>query len=173
MGNTVSELHEKFHWARLIRNCSNGRHTLVCIYASICRKSAVYKDWKTNKNGLHFFSGFLENQSWGMLIVRKLHVKFHRATLIRRRFKLQGIKIPTKKHKQPKIVFMEWFWHIAKSRKNESFFGNAVFGKVFAGYHDFSSVLNKGRQNYDLNTFKPHLRTRCPKIMISILLKLI
>ena len=51
-------------------------------------------------------------------VVRKLYKKLHQAILIRKCFKIGGTKSFMKKQK---ILFLERFWHISKSRKNLSF----------------------------------------------------
>ena len=56
-------------------------------------------------------------------VVRKLHTKFHRASLIRRRFKIQETRSLTIKQK---ILFLERFY-IFQSRVT---FTNTVFGNI-------------------------------------------
>ena len=72
---------------------------------------------------IKYLSLFLGN------VVRKLYANFHRASLIRKCDKIGGKESLPKKQK---ILFLERFCHISKSRKNLSFFliSKCGFGKA-------------------------------------------
>jgi len=77
-----------------------------------------HNDSETKKIGIKnlFFLEFLEKQSWGMNVVRKLHAMSYRASSIRKRFKIGGFKTPIK------VFLNQLFWHSSKLHINLSFF---------------------------------------------------
>ena len=85
-------------------------------YAHMSKTGYVHKHSKTKKISLKYYF-FLVSKKKTVLgnVVWKFHAKFHLASLIKKRFQIEGTKSLTKK---PKILFMERYWHISKPRKN-------------------------------------------------------
>ena len=98
MGKTVNNLHMKFPRASLIKNVQIvgiTRYPNKIKKIEISRKSIIGN------------------------VARKMHAKFHRASLIRKCFQIKGTKSLTKKQN---LLFLERFWYISKSRKNQKLF---------------------------------------------------
>ena len=69
-----------------------------------------------------------------------IHAQFHRASLIRKRFKIGGTKSLTMKQR---MLFLEQFWHILKSRESLSF---SNFEMRFSTTHAVESVIHSGKE---------------------------
>ena len=107
------------HPGHRVVNLSSYALTNAENYTSICRKTVSPLGFKNHENRpKKMFIGGFSKISLGN-VVRKLPAKFHWASLIRKcYFKIGGTKSLSK---QQKILILETFWHISKSRKTTSF----------------------------------------------------
>ena len=145
MGNNLSLLHRKVSMSKLDDKALKwsaypGIHTPV--YQKTAKSIRIQKLRKSPYK--HFFSGFFRKTVLGN-VVRKLHAKFHWGSLIRKCFKIGGAKSLPKKQKKRKILILEQFWHIYRSRKNHIFSNFEIEFSATYWYRPGESINNLGK----------------------------